>query len=870
MSAKETLMLIDVYSLLNRAFYGMAGRNRLTAPDGLPTGALFAFLNMLSKYRDEIRPTHVVSALDMPGETFRHRKFDEYKKGRSPMPDDLARQVPVAREMLEYLGFQPVGMTDYEADDLIGTLSQIGEARGMSVKILTGDRDTLQLISDNTSVVLLTTKRDGSESEVITPDVMMDEYNLSPSQWVDVKGLMGDASDNIPGIRGVGQKTAIKLIQEYGSIDGVYENLGDMKGALLGNLTVGEQMAKLSRELSVICRSVPLEGVDELLSTDIDNAMDREALAQLLTRLNFRSFLERFNLTSPVTGTAREDLKVMADRIRVCASIDEWLPTLADDDTVAFMLPGNGGDGLLLTRQSCFHFSDPLPILHLIEQCRNTFVTWDFKRQLRKNGLSSPARAVFDVMIASYLLNELGRADDINFALRASLGDAYQPYEDSDLPLLKDLNAERKRLCLLLLQSMELQTDRLDDRGVSSLAQVEMGLVNVLADMEHAGVLVDIEALETESSSMLEEIESLERSIYLEAGKEFNINSPQQLSEVLYEDLGLPTGRKSSSGQFSTAADELERLRGFHPIIDSIFEYRELTKLRGTFLEGLKKEIDSDGRIRTTYNQALTTTGRLSSSNPNLQNIPIRTDRGKRIRELFIASPGYVLIGADYSQIELRLLAHLSGDKNLSDAFNEGRDVHRVTASALFGKSEQDITAHERSVAKTVNFSITYGISDFGLSRDLGIPISHARRLINRYHDKYPQVDAWLNLQGEVAKEQGYVETLFHRRRYLPELQSQNRNLYNFGIRAAMNAPVQGTAADLIKIAMVNISRLLKNNKIEARLILQVHDELIIEASEKDKDCVISLLREVMEQAMELSVPLIADAKAGYTWGELS
>lgn len=870
MTAKETLMLIDVHSLLNRAFYGMAGRNRLTAPDGLPTGALFAFLNMLSKYRDELRPTHVVSALDMPGKTFRHRKFDEYKKGRSPMPDDLARQVPVAREMLEYLGFQPVGMTDYEADDLIGTLSQIGEARGMSVKILTGDRDTLQLISDNTSVVLLTTKRDGSESEVITPDVMMDEYNLSPSQWVDVKGLMGDASDNIPGVRGVGQKTAIKLIQEYGSIDGVYENLGDMKGALLGNLTVGEEMAKLSRELSVICRSVPLEGVDELLSTDIDDAMDREALAQLLTRLNFRSFLERFNLTSPVTGTAREDLKVMADRIRVCASIDKWLPTLADDDTVAFMLPGNGGDGLLLTRQSCFHFSDPLPILHLIEQCRNTFVTWDFKRQLRKNGLSSPARAVFDVMIASYLLNELGRADDINFALRASLGDAYQPYEDNDLPLLKDLNAERKRLCLLLLQSMELQTDRLDDRGVSSLAQVEMGLVNVLADMEHAGVLVDIEALETESSSMLEEIESLERSIYLEAGKEFNINSPQQLSEVLYEDLGLPTGRKSSSGQFSTAADELERLRGFHPIIDSIFEYRELTKLRGTFLEGLKKEIDSDGRIRTTYNQALTTTGRLSSSNPNLQNIPIRTDRGKRIRELFIASPGYVLIGADYSQIELRLLAHLSGDKNLSDAFNEGRDVHRVTASALFGKSEQDITAHERSVAKTVNFSITYGISDFGLSRDLGIPISHARRLINRYHDKYPQVDAWLNLQGEVAKEQGYVETLFHRRRYLPELQSQNRNLYNFGIRAAMNAPVQGTAADLIKIAMVNVSRLLKNNKIEARLILQVHDELIIEASEKDKDCVISLLREVMEQAMELSVPLIADAKAGYTWGELS
>ena len=870
MSAKETLLLVDVHSLLNRAFYGMAGRNRLTAPDGLPTGALFAFLNMLSKYRDEFKPTHAVSAMDMPGETFRHRKFDEYKLGRSPMPDDLARQVPVARDMLEYLGFQPVGMTDYEADDLIGTLSLIGEERGMSVIILTGDRDTLQLISDNTSVVLLTTKRDGSESEVITPDVMMAKYNISPAQWVDVKGLMGDSSDNIPGVRGVGQKTALKLIQEYGSIDGVYENLGDMKGALLGNLTVGKEMAKLSRELSVICRSVPLEGVDDLLSTDIDEAMDGEALAQLLTRLNFRSFFERFNLTSPEIRTAQEDLNVTTDRIRACASIEEWMTTLTDDDAVAFMLPGNNGDGLLLTKQSCFYFSDSLPILHLIDHCENTFVTWDFKRQLRKNSLSAPARSVFDVMIASYLLNELGRADDIDFALRSSLGDAYQPYEDHDLPLLKDLNAERKRLCLLLLKSMELQTDRLHERGVSFLAQVEMRLVNVLADMEHAGILVDIEALESESSSMLEEIESLERSIYRDAGKEFNINSPQQLSEVLYEDLGLPTGRRSSSGQFSTDADELERLRGFHPIIDSIFEFRELTKLRGTFLEGLKKEIDSDGRIRTTYNQALTTTGRLSSSNPNLQNIPIRTDRGKRIRELFIASPGYVLIGADYSQIELRLLAHLSGDKNLSDAFNEGRDIHRVTASALFGKSEQDVTSHERSVAKTVNFSITYGISDFGLSRDLGIPISHASRLIKRYHDKYPQVEAWLKLQGEVAKELGYVETLFHRRRYLPELQSQNRNLYNFGIRAAMNAPVQGTAADLVKIAMVNVSRLMKEKKLDARLILQVHDELIIEASESDKECVISLLREAMEQAMELSVPLIADAKAGYTWGDLS
>ncbi len=863
-------MLIDVHSLLNRAFYGMAGRNRLTAPDGLPTGALFAFLNMLLKYQDEFMPTHVISAMDMPGKTFRHRQFEEYKMGRSPMPDDLAKQVPVARDMLEFLGFQPIGLTDYEADDVIGTLAKLGEAQNMRVYILTGDRDALQLVTDDTSVVLLTTKRDGSENQVITPEAMMEEYGLLPSQWVEVKGLMGDPSDNIPGVKGVGQKTALRLIREYGNIDEVYGRLDEQKGALLKNLTAGEEMAKLSRELSVICRDAPLEGAAKMFANDIDNAMNREALAQLFTRLNFRSFLDRFNLVSPEFEAAEDDLKSLADRVRPYETFEEWEAALSGDESVAFMLPGDGVDGLLLTQRRCMRFIDPMPILQLIDRCENEFITWDFKRQLRRSGMSAPNRPVFDVMIASYLLNELGRADDIEFALRATLGDDFRPFEDDRPPLLKDRDAERKRLCLLLLEAMKRQKIQLAERRVMPLAEIEMELVNVLADMEHAGVLIDLDALEAESASMLEEIDSLERSIYRYAGKEFNINSPQQLSQILYEDLGLPTGRKSSTGQYSTAADELERLRGYHPIIDSIIEFRELTKLRGTFLEGLKKEIDLDGRIRTTYNQALTTTGRLSSSNPNLQNIPIRTERGKLIRELFIASPGCVLIGADYSQIELRLLAHLSGDANLSDAFKEGRDVHRVTASALFGKEEAEITFHERGIAKTVNFSITYGISDFGLSRDLGIPIPKARRLIKRYHDKYPQVEAWLNLQGELAKEQGYVETLFHRRRYLPELQSQNRNIYNFGVRAAMNAPVQGTAADLIKVAMVRACRLMNEKELNARLILQVHDELIIESSEEDKETVMSLLREVMEQAMELSVPLIAEAKYGHTWGDLS
>lgn len=863
MSKQETLLLFDVHSLMNRAFYGIIGRRQLTAPDGFPTGALFAFLNMVLKYREDLDPTHVVSALDMPGPTFRHEKFEGYKAGRSPTPEDLSRQLPVARDLLEALGFQPLGLSRFEADDLLGTMARRGEEKGMRVYIVSGDRDTLQLVSDRTSVLLVTTKKTGSESQMVSPDSMLEEFGVSPGQWIDVKALMGDASDKIPGVKGVGAKTALQLISTYGTLDNVYRHLDQQKGALLNNLREGRESAYLSRDLAAIRLDVPIPHADRLLESGIRDQFDGDALAALLTRLDFRSFMERLELKQE--GGAETG----PPEYCVHGSVSELLEAEDQEEGLAFFLPAPGRQGVLASAEACAEVGGADDLLDLFQQIKGPLITWDLKSQLRGLDLHAPDTFIHDLMITSYLLNQLGRGDDIEYALRAILGDSYRPPPD-DLPALQFHPDERNRcLALQLPAARRKQLEAISERALDRLYQVETRLVGILSDMELKGVLIDSGALERASAGMAEELEDLETLIYGDAGRTFNINSPQQLAQVLYVDLKLPTGRKSSTGKYSTNADELERLKGYHAIIGNILEYRELAKLRGTFLEGLKKEIAADGRVHTSYNQTVVATGRLSSSNPNLQNIPVRTERGSRIRELFIAPPGYVLVGADYSQIELRLLAHLSGDRELTRTFQEGKDVHLVTASSFYGKDESEITASERSVAKTVNFSITYGISDYGLSRDLDIPIPEARRLIDRYHAKYPRVEAWLKEQGEQAKARGYVETLFHRRRYVPELQSQNRNTFNFGMRAAMNAPVQGTAADLIKIAMVDVHRVLRQEKLDAAIILQVHDELILEVAEKDAAAAEQILKDRMEGAIELSVPLLAETKRGRTWGDL-
>ena len=871
MAEKETLWLIDVHSLMNRAFYALAGRHRLTAPDGLPTGALYAFMNMLLKYHDELNPTHVIATFDSPGKVFRHEMYPDYKAGRRPMPDDLAAQIPVAEELLEALGFQPTALPGYEADDLLGTLARCGERKGMRVYILTGDRDTFQLVSEQSSVIFLTTSKGKTNSEEITPQKMIDVYGVSPEQWIDVKALMGDSSDNIPGVKGVGKKTAVRLIQSYGTLEDVYSHLEEQSGALRRNLEEGREMARLSRDLATIRLDVPCPDIERLLESNIQDAADEQVLSALLTRLDFRSFLDRLQL-SPVFAESSEDqptIQEAFEALEACATLGDFFGLLEDSAPIAFFLPKRASEGVVVSLNAYCTTRDVNALMAHVFSGKYSPVTWDFKAQLRALGLPAPEVTVFDVMIAGYLLNQLGRGDDIEFTLKAALGDRYQPVGGDELPLLGDQTRNLCQTAYMLLFARQQQIEDLETRGLNALANVEMALVGILAEMERKGVLVNQEELDKQSEAMASEIASLEAAIYDEAGHEFNINSSQQLAEVLYEELGLPHGRKSASGNYSTAQDQLDAILTLHPIVPLILEYRERSKLRSTFLEGLRKEIGDDGRIHTSYNQTVTATGRLSSSNPNLQNIPIRTERGRAIREVFTVPEGYMLVGADYSQIELRLLAHLSGDEGLTEAFREDKDVHRVTAASLFGKKEEDINAEERAVAKTVNFSITYGISDYGLSRDLGIPIRRARSFIDRYHKKYPRVEDWLHEQGENAKRDGFVETLFRRRRYLPELQSGNRNIYNFGLRAAMNAPVQGTAADIMKMAMVDTWRAFKNAGVKASIILQVHDELIIECEKEDVERVKILLQDAMENVMELDVPLVVNVSTGRTWGEL-
>ena len=867
MTPRDTLLLFDVHSLMNRAFYGIIGRRRLTAPDGTPTGALYAFLNMILKYKDDLSPTHIISAMDSPGDTFRHEQYSDYQAGRGPFPEDLSIQIPIARELLESLGFQPVALPRYEADDLIGTFAKKGEEEGMQVYIVTGDRDILQLISEHISVVLLTTRKTGSTSEIITASDMKEQFGVDPSQWLDVKALMGDASDNIPGVKGIGEKTALRLIKEYGSLDAVYEKLDEQKGALKKNLEAGKESAYLSRELSEIHKEVPYEAIERKIAGRQLDHYDEASLSTLLTSLGFRSYLERLNIEK----TADEELPAMLENAESLShdSVKALIEHDPKQKAFAFFLPEDGIEGLVATEDATATTEDLEELFRYLEDESLHFMTWDLKAQLRKNDLDAPKKIVYDLLIAAFLLNQLGRGDDIEYAMRAALGDSFVAPTGESLPLLANPLDQKKALLLQMPKAREIQMREIENRKLTMLCNVEMAVTGILSDMEKKGVLIDIDALEIASNEMETELEDLESAIYRDAGREFNVNSPQQLSEVLYQDLKLPTGRKSATGQYSTAADELDRLKGYHPIILNILEFRELSKLRGTFLEGLKKEVQADGRVHTSFNQTVVSTGRLSSSNPNLQNIPVRTERGSLIRELFIAPPGYLLVGADYSQVELRLLAHLSGDDNLTQAFLQGKDIHLVTASTLYHKDESEITPHERSVAKTVNFSITYGISDFGLSRDLDIPIHEARLLIERYHEKYPKVEQWLKRQGEMAKEMGYVETLFHRRRYVPELASQNRNTYNFGMRAAMNAPVQGTAADLIKMAMVNVRKRIEEESLDAELILQVHDELILEVSEPDAERARLVLEEEMENAITLDVPILASSKIGKTWGDL-
>lgn len=840
----KTLLAVDGNSILNRAFYGI---RPLTTRDGFPTNALYGMANMLMRQLSDLSPDRCAVAFDLKAPTFRHKKYDGYKAGRKPMPEELAKQLPVAHELCRALGFSVIETEGYEADDILGTLSAMGEADGDTrVFIFTGDRDSLQLISGKTSVVLATNK----ENILFDEARFLAEYGVPSSVFVDVKAIMGDSSDNIPGVPGIGEKGAVKLIAQFGSLDGVYGGYSTagsgVTPSVAAKLEAGRDSAYLSLELARICRNVPgLPALDEL-----DGGKPHaEEIRELLTRLEFTKLLARLDLPE----TAPAPMPKCDAPQAVTGGHDDFFEALRSSDKKAVVLSFDGTDfrtfdGTLL----CTVPADSETAAaanaargYICYDCKSIYERLD---RISDPNTNNSRGAGFDVMLAAYVLDPQGNFDLQSLAAQY-LGDNTT---GSDVELafrMKPVLEEKLRAS---------DSERL-------FSGIEMPLAAVLADMEEAGFLIDRAGIAGYGDLISEKSTALAAEICDEAGVEFNINSPKQLGEVLFERLSLPYGKKTKTG-YSTNADILEKLAPDYKIVRDVLEYRKLTKLYSTYVVGLLKVADENGRIHTQFKQTGTATGRLSSAEPNLQNIPIRTDEGRELRKYFIAAPGRVLIDADYSQIELRLLAHISGDAAMISAFTHGADIHTSTAAAVFGVAPEDVTPELRKRAKAVNFGIVYGIGDFSLAGDLGIPVKQARAYIQSYLASYPDVAAYLKDIVAEAHAKGYVTTLFGRRRYIPEISGHNAMQRKFGERVAMNSPIQGSAADIVKIAMLGVSRRLAAEELDAKLILQVHDELIVEASKKDADRAAAILREEMEGTVKLSVPLTVDLSIGERW----
>ncbi len=882
----KTVMLLDGNSLMNRAYYGLAGRQDLNASDGTPTGAVYAFLNMFLRYRDLIQPDLIFALFDRPEPTFRHEVYNEYKGDRKKMPDDLALQMPLAKELLDALGVKRYEVPGYEADDLIGTIANKAVAQDYVVTIVSGDRDTFQLINEKTEVLMPVSRRGLTQQEVINLEVLADRYGLIPEQIVDLKALMGDSSDGIPGIAGVGEKTALKLLHEYGDLETVLANSDQIKGVLGKRIQAEEDMARLSYDLARIELAVPIPDLPENF-TDISSEQSDSELLQFFLRLGFKSMIPRFGLERALADWSiklSQDSSITGQEQIECSSKEEFLQCSKEQEIVIAWEEQNDHVVSLISSEGCvIYLSGADAANFLSELSEKKFTIWDYKYFLRRFQQKAYKNPPFDLKIAAYLLDQMEGQIQLESVLSRTLASDYRPYPLMDrvtgtqISLLESLEhqpaltaAEQSRIfyrAQQMIAARNKQEKMAVDLKLERLLALEFSLAGVLADMEAKGITLDQAELKSQTDRMAADISVLEDEIFALAGHEFNLNSPKQLGIVLFEELGLPPGRKTKTGQYSTAADELEVLQFSHQIIPLILEHRSLSKLKSTFLDGLSQAVDVDGRVRTSYHQTLTSTGRLSSSNPNLQNIPIRTKRGREIRNIFVAAPGYILLDADYAQIELRILAHLSQDPNLLQAFADDIDVHKATASSLFSVPVAEVNAEQRDIAKTVNFSIVYGISDFGLARDLGISIAKAHDYIAAYDARYQKVREWLNNTIKLAYDQGYVETLLGRRRYVTELKSSDTNVRNFGERAAANAPVQGTAADLIKLAMVRIHDAFIENNLDAHLVLQVHDELLVEASIQDAGAAAKILQESMVEAMSLSVPLVAEVASGQSWG---
>ena len=881
----KKLVLIDGHSILNRAFYGVP---ELTNSEGLHTNAVYGFLNIMFKILDEEKPDYLTVAFDLSAPTFRHKMYGGYKGTRKPMPHELVEQVPLIKEALTDMNVCVVTKEGYEADDILGTLAKRAEAEGMIVSVVSGDRDLLQLATDNIKIRIPKTKKGTTEIEDYNTAQVVETYGVTPVEFIDMKALMGDASDNIPGVPGIGEKTAGAIISKYHSIENAYEHVEELTpNKAKNNLKEYYEQAQLSKTLATININTPLEYSFE--NAGLSDMFTKDAY-QLFKRLEFKSILSRFekNVESYNDDELERSFKIIED----LSDAEKVFTAFGMADSVGiFMVPdksnglfavalsrtGDSGDGRTVYIpvggfMTAEYLSDrTAKLVHVLHENGKKACFINLKEQLDFLPVAENDGAE-DTALMAYLLNPLKDTYQYDDIARDFLGLLVKSradimgkalYEESDKTYIcACYNAYTAASAYKVLEQ------RLEDEDMAGLYEnIEKPLVYALKEMESNGILVDKEGLIAYGDMLKEKIAVVEKEVYELAGTQFNINSPKQLGEVLFGQMGLPGGKKTKTG-YSTSADVLEKLAPEHPVVGKVLEYRQLTKLNSTYADGLLQYIGEDGRIHGKFNQTITATGRISSTEPNLQNIPIRMELGSRIRQVFIPKPGFVFLDSDYSQIELRILAHMSDDENLIAAYNSDEDIHRITASQVFNTPLNEVTKTQRSNAKAVNFGIVYGISSFGLSQDLSISKKEAAKYIEKYFETYPKVHEFLNGLVSSAKEKGYSVTMFKRRRPIPELSSSNFMQRSFGERVAMNAPIQGTAADIIKLAMIGVYHKLKELGLKSKLILQVHDELLIETAKDEVDIVKSILDEQMKNAARLSVALVVDTNEGSNWLE--
>lgn len=884
----EKLVLIDGHSILNRAFFGIPD---LSNSEGLHTNAVYGFLNILFRILEEEQPDYLTVAFDVSAPTFRHEMYAEYKGTRKPMAPELREQVPVMKEMLKAMGVTIVEKAGYEADDLLGTIAKRCEDAGLLVSVVSGDRDLLQLASEHIKIRIPKTKKTGTEVEDYNAAQVMEKYGVTPAEFIDVKALMGDSSDNVPGVPGIGEKTAVKIISQYGSIENAYARIDEMsKSKVRESFRENYEKAQFSKKLVTIDIHADIEY--DLADARLSSLYTQEAY-EICRRLEFKNMLSKFQ-----GQTQTEDQSHAAERFKLvtdAAEAEKILDRIKKSEKSAVQLAEDRGNlyGLAaaLSEEEIYFIPCSLnqdadgqqlaasDLLHHFEQILssgNRVASFDIKQALKRVHIA-PQKQLFDVMIAAYLLNPLRNEYPYEDIAKDYLGQMYPSksgligktsYEEAMRGQPEAFLAAVCYPAFTAYQAMDILVQQLEKEGMRSLFDtIEMPLVYTLSDMEKEGIRIVAEELEAYGGKLQERIEELEQLIYEGAGETFNINSPKQLGVILFEKLKMPYGKKTKTG-YSTAADVLDKLAPEYPFVAQILEYRQLAKLKSTYADGLAAFIGPDSRIHTTFNQTITATGRLSSAEPNLQNIPIRMELGRLIRKVFLPKEGYIFLDADYSQIELRVLAHMSADENLIQAYKEAQDIHRMTASQVFHIPFDEVTDLQRRNAKAVNFGIVYGISSFGLSQDLSISKKEAQDYIEQYFKTYPGVKAFLDKMVTDAKETGKVVSMFGRIRPVPELKSSNFMQRSFGERVAMNSPIQGTAADIIKIAMNRVHDRLLAEGLKSRLILQVHDELLVETACDEKEQVSKILEEEMHHAADLAVALEIDMHAGTNWYE--